>query len=620
MDEWVATPVGDAEAGETQVAVPGRPEEFAGESAVKYKTRFEDPRGPDDDVVILELRGLYAHATVEATGERLDGDWPVEHDTYFEPLRVAFRPYDENELVVTCREPQDRFGGIHDTDMVPAADCVPGIWWGVSMEPRSLPTITQFETHSELTDDGGVLHTKATVLAADSLSDRITYSVRTTGEGNTRGMMERESVETEQGGTHRVDHAIQIRDPTLWWPRELGRQHRYTVRAKFDEETRTATTGFCSSSFEDGQFLINGEPLNVRGVNLLTASPDDVDRALGVNANLVRAHAQVLPPAVYEACDEQGLLVWQDLPLTGPGSFDTERGETLASALSGYCRSHPSITAVGVHDDPSDAFADGLGSGLVDRLRLQWRAWRSSYDAGPAETVAEAVSLDSPVFPVVGGPGIGDQVGAYYPGWDYGEPADIDSLLDRYPVDVVAEYGAGSFGGDGSDDPGEFDPRRANLAGFDSSKHRRHVDDGAEASQSYQAGLLQTITETLRRTETGAIAFALTDTDDAGMGVYDRTGEPKASKAALKRAFAPLQAFLVDPMQSRSEVVVVNDTPSDYAPTLDWTAGGEEGSLDLDVDAHAQWRGGPIALPTDADAATLTLRIDDYEIQNHYDF
>jgi beta-mannosidase len=620
MDEWVATPVGDAGSGGTPVEVPGRPTEFAGATAVKYKTRFEDPRDPNDDIVILELRGLFAHATVEATGERLDGDWPVEHDAYFEPLRVAFRPYDENELVVTCREPEDRFGGIHDTDTVPEEKRVPGIWWGVSMESRSVPTIEQFEIHAALTDDGGTLHTEATVLASEPLSDRITYSVRTTGEGSTRGMMERESVETAQGGTHRVDHAIQIRDPALWWPRELGRQHRYTVRAKFDEETQTGTTGFCSSSFEDGQFLINGEPLNARGVNLLTASTDDIDRALAVNANLVRAHAQVLPPAVYEACDEQGLLVWQDLPLTGPGPFDTERGEALATALSRYCRSHPSVTAVAVHDDPSDAFADGLGSGLTDRLRLQWRAWRSSYDPGSAETVAEAVTVDAPVFPVTGGPGIGSKAGAYYPGWDYGEPSDIESLLDRYPVDVVAEYGAGSFGGKGVDNPGEFDPRRANLAGFDSSKHRRHVGDELRESQDYQAGLLQRVTEALRRTGTGAVAYALRDTDHAGMGVYDRTGEPKDSKAALTRAFAPLQAFLVDPMPGESDVVVVNDTPSDYAPTLDWTAGGDEGSLALDVGAHAQWQGGPIPLPTDADTATLTLRIDDYEIQNHYEF
>jgi hypothetical protein len=386
-----------------------------------------------------------------------------------------------------------------------------------------------------------------------------------------------------------------------------------------DEETQSATTGFCSSSFEDGQFQVNGEPLNPRGVNLITASPADVDRALEVNANLLRAHAQVLPPAVYEACDEQGVLVWQDLPLTGPGTFDTGRGEALATALSRYCRSHPSVAAFGVHDDPSDAFAEGLGSGFLDRLRLQWRAWRSSYDSGPAQTVADAFSTDTPVFPVIGGPGVGTQVGSYYPGWDYGTPEDIESLLDRYPVEVVAEYGAGSFGGEGTEDPGEFDPRRASLAGFDSRKHRRHVGGDTTESQAYQAALLQTITEALRRSQTGAIAYALRDTDDAGMGVYDRTGEPKSGKEALKRAFAPLQAFLVDPMPGQSEVVVVNDTPSDYAPTLEWTAGDDEGSLTLDVGAHEQWQGGPISLPTDADTATLTLRIDDYEIRNEYE-
>lgn len=618
MDEWVATPVGDAGANETQVEVPGCPGELAGETTLKYKTRFEDPREPEDDIAILELHGLYAHATVEVTGERLDGDWPVEHDAYFEPLRIPFRPYEENELVVTCTEPQDRFGGIHNTETVPAEASVPGIWWAVSLEACSLPTIQRFDVTSELTKKSATLHTEARVVTADDLSDRITLSVRTSGDGNTRGMMERAPVETEVGGTHLIEHSIDIREPTLWWPRELGRQHRYTVRGKFAGETHTATTGFCSVSVSDGGFQINGEPLRVRGVNLITASPEDIDRVLSVNANLVRAHAQVLPPTVYEACDEQGVLVWQDLPLTGPESFDEDRGMALAESLWQYCRTHPSTVAFGVHDDPTDTFSDGLGTGFFDRLRFKWRTWRTAYDPAAAQRLSDVFPDGCPVFPVIGGPGVPSTAGSYYPGWAYGSPEDIDSLVERYPVDLVAEYGAGSFG-DIEEAPGKFDPRRATMAGFDSRKHRRHVADESAESQAYQGELLQTVSESLRQSETGAIAYALRDTAGAGMGVYDQAGEPKSSKDVLKRSFAPLQALLVNPNTGESAVVVVNDTPSEYAPTLDWRVGEETGSFSLEVPAHGQWRGGPVSIPPDAETARLTLRVDEYEIENKYD-
>jgi len=44
----------------------------------------------------------------------------AEHDAYFDPLRVSLPVGDENELIVECRAPEDRFGGIYDTDRVPA--------------------------------------------------------------------------------------------------------------------------------------------------------------------------------------------------------------------------------------------------------------------------------------------------------------------------------------------------------------------------------------------------------------------------------------------------------------------------------------------------------------------
>jgi len=421
-------------------------------------------------------------------------------------------------------------------------------------------------------------------------------------------MMERALVETDGPGRHQLEHTIEVRDPALWWPREAGDQHRYALRAKLDDSERTVTTGIREVERDGGRLVVNGTPVPVRGVNLLTADPADVDRAREVGANLVRATAHVLPRAVYEACDEAGLLVWQDLPLTGPGSFEVDRGRRLAETLDATYGHHPSLVAVGVHDEPTDAFPEALGEGLLDSLRLRWRAWRTDYDRGPAEGVAAAIPDRYAAIPVVGGPGLDHDAAAYYPGWDYGTPATIESLLERYPADLLGAFGAGALATDDG----------TGAAGFDAEKHGAHVRGGVEASRAYQADLLRTVAETARRRGLGAVALALRDTDGAGMGVYAADGTPKAGRDALAAAFRPVQALLADPTPGTSEVIVVNDLPEALSATLSWEAGDRDGTLDVTVDATGRWTD-DIPVPDDASEARLVLSVGGHRVENTYD-
>ncbi|SDJ19005.1 Glycosyl hydrolases family 2 [Halovenus aranensis] len=606
LEEWQASALDGGRSGSHTVSVPGKPAQLAGSDAVKYKTQFTDPRDPDDDVAVLELRGLYAQAEVHVTGERIGGNGPVSHDAYFDPCRVAFDPYEDNEVVVTCRRPQDRFGGIHDTDSLHEQARVPGIWWGATLEGRPLPYIEDLSVRPELTDAGARLHVTATVVSDEALSDRITYSLRPAGDSRRSGMMDRERVETAGPGRERVHHAVEVRDPARWWPRELGEQNRYTLRAKLGDSERTVTTGICEIAREGGALRVNGERVPIRGVNLTGGTEADVDRACELNATVVRAHASVLPPACYERCDREGLLVWQDLPLTGPGAFDVDRGQSLARTLARRRAQNPSVAVYTVHDDPVEPFTDGLGTGTLDSLRLRWRAWRSNYDRSAADRVAEELPEDRPVVPVVGPPGTGADAGSYYPGWDYGEPSDIGALLDRYPTDVVAEFGAGALAEAVGD-----------AAGFDAAKHERHAE-GVTESQAYQASLLRTIIERLRIADVGALAFTLRDTDRAGMGVYAADGDAKAAADAVENALRPLQAFLADTSPGESEVVVVNDLPKSFDISLSWTAGDESGEFDLTVEGGNHWRGGAVAVPNEGTVG-LTMEVGDHRIENEYD-
>ncbi|WP_459192707.1 glycoside hydrolase family 2 protein [Halosimplex sp. J119] len=594
------------------VDVPGRPAAFAGEDRVAYRTVFDDPRDPEDALALLELRGLYANAEVWLNDELV-----AESDAVFDPVQVPFEPEEENELVVECWAPEDRFGGVHDTDLIPPEESVPGIWWDVEITGQPDPFVVSVDLTPRRTEDGAAIDAAAEVYASESVDDRLTLTTKPAGDRRGRGMMDRANVTAAAGERAVADHAIEVRDPSLWWPRGMGPQHRYEVRAKLGDAVRTATTGIASiEETDEGGLRVNGEDVPVRGVALRDAAVEDAELAVEANANLVRAHAHALPEAVYEACDEAGLLVWQDLPLTGPGVFDIARGQDLAERLARTYAHHPSLAAFSVHDEPTATFGDRVGSGLVDRLRFRYRVWRSDYDRGAAEEVAEAVPDGIAVYPVVGEPGTDPDAAALYPGWDYGGVDDLEWVRERYDLgEVVGEFGAGSL-------PDGVDPADDDFqaAGFDASKHRAVVgNDDAAASQAYQAELVRGIAERLRTDGSPVVvANALRDAGDAGMGVYARDGTRKEAADSLAAAFEPVQAFLVGASAGECDVVVANDAPESISGTVAWTAGDESGEVDVTVDAADRTVAETISVPSDASSVDLTLTVGDAAVDNTY--
>jgi len=593
------------------VTVPGRPDRFAGEDTVAYRLRFDDPRASDAQRTLLELRGLFAHARVWMNGELLG-----EHDAYFVPARFEFVPEERNELVVECRAPEDAFGGVQTTDMLPDGTAVPGIWWGAHVRVRPETFLDGMTVRPRIEDGEATIEATVTVDAATDVDDRVTFSMRPEGfRGG--GTMERASVTAAAGERTTLTREMRVRDPSWWWPRGYGSQHRYAVRAKLGENSVSETTGLRTVEYGDDGLLVNGQRVSARGVNVLpSVDPSaDVERAAAANATLVRAHAHVPPHDFHEACDEAGLLVWQDLPLTGDREYDVDRGQTLAAALADEYGSHPSVSIYGVHDDPRSPFADPIGGGRTGRYRFRWRAWRTEYDHGPDETVAEAFPAEPSVVPVAGPPGTAPDAAHLYPGWTHGTATDTERLLDRYPDlgDVVGEYGAGALATGGTD---------ADVAGFDGRAHEMKVNtDDPEASQAYQAATLKTVTETLRRRSTDVLAaFALRDAAPAaGMGVLAHDGTEKTGYEALAQSFEQVQAVLDAPPSPGSVgITVVNDGPEAVDPTLSWAAGNAEGTEEVSVDAHDTAPAGTVDVPRDAEAVELLLTLSDRTVLNAY--
>ena len=582
------------------VTVPGRPSQFTGAIAVAYETEFTDPRSGSDEYTVLVLEGAYAHTRVWCNGEEI-----ATHDSYVAPLRVQLPDAETYRIVVECRPPEDRFGGLHGTDTLPPERCIPGIWWDARVETYPDPYVRAMRATPELTEEGAAVTVAADVVTREPLDDRVTFSVRPAGDARGGGMMARTQVTT--GSETTVADTIDVRDPSLWWPRGEGDQPRYVVRAKLDDAEHALTTGLRSVSYDD-HLRVNGERVTAHGVTLLDPTPADVERAAAANANLVRIRAQGIPPAVAEACDEYGVLVWQDLPLTGPGGFDTDRGREVAEALVGSVGHHPSLAAVAVHDEPVGPIAGGLGSGLVDRLRYRFRAWRAEYDDTAARRVADDVEA-VPTVPVVGPPGIDPDAVTLYPGWQYGRVGDLGWLCDNYGVgDVIAGFGAGSLGTESPDDE----------RGFDRTVHDSHVGGDLAESQAYQARVVQAVGEGLRRRGSEILILdSLRDVADAGMGVLREDGTEKPAYTALADSYQPTQAVLSDPTPGESDVVVCHDRPAGATVTVEWDHNGERQQAEQVIGAFGRVTVGTLTLGT-GDEVTLAAAVDDRVVKNEY--
>ncbi|WP_267642659.1 hydrolase [Haloarchaeobius amylolyticus] len=585
VDEWAP------------VSVPGRPARFAGEDAVAYRLQFSDPRAARDQRTLLDFRGVYGRARFW-----LDGELLGEHDTYFDPARFEFEPGPENELIVECHRPTDGFGGVYETDMVPGELAVPGVWWGAHLRLRPPAFVTDLVVNPRLTDDGAVIDTAVCVDAAEPVDESVTLTLRPEGfRGG--GTMERVQVDADAGERVTVTRTLELHDPSYWWPQGYGDQHRYTVRAKFRDHERTRTTGICPVRYEGGLWA-NGQRVQARGVNLLPSDSPRADLAAAAEAgfNLVRVHAHVLPQWFYDAADEAGLLVWQDLPLTGPAAVDPARGQALARTLTGEYDHHPSVAMFGVHDDPVESFPERLGTGRLARLRFRRRVSGTTFDRATADAIASAFPDDATVFPVCGPPGCSPDAAHLYPGWDYGDADTVDWLLAKYPEfgRVVTEFGAGSL-----------TERGARPVGLDRERHDAVVgDDGAGASQATQARIVKRVAEALRIDGADVLAaFCLRDVaSGGGMGVVAHDGTPKPAYDALADSFQPVVALCDGTPPGSVDVTVVNDTPDQLDGTFSWTAGEAGESVPVVVAPGAREPVGTVSVPADAD--TLELVVD----------
>ncbi len=146
-----------------------------------------------------------------------------------------------------------------------------------------------------------------------------------------------EAIELKKGINH-VVLRYEIQNPKLWWPNGLGEPYLYPFEIKLLDKT----SGLSQKQMKIGlrtieliqekdnigrsfYFKVNGKPVFMKGANyippdsFLPRATDSVYRAIVKNAkdsnmNMLRVWGGGVyaDDAFYDACDESGILVWQD--------------------------------------------------------------------------------------------------------------------------------------------------------------------------------------------------------------------------------------------------------------------------------------------------------------------
>jgi beta-mannosidase len=561
---------------------------------VLYRRRFSGPDRPPDDGArrwFLELDGIFYYGDVWFDGEYLgatEGYFARHSFEVTQPLRERT----EHLLAIEVACPPQRDRGAKRT--------ITGGYWQSPVFDRTLnPGGIWRDVRLASTGPVRIDHARVLCIDASVERGRVACDVTLDAAGEPREahlhavvrgpgdvvLLDAFRTATLATGTNELAWMLTVDDPPRWWPRTLGPQPLCTIDLDVEVDG-VASDGFSRRiAFRDvrrhgADLLVNGERVFLKGASYAPARAllgdadeelvrADVELAIGAHLDILRVHTHIAPPALYDAADESGLLLWQDFPMEGGYARGVRKqAARQARAMVELLGHHPSIVTWCAHDAP-------LGDD--DTVRAVANAALPTWGKEVLDrSTARAIARSDGTRPVVRSSGAGDDSHLWF-GWRHGALAGVAPAVRALPRlgRFVSAFGAQSVPENAAwmrpeqwpqldwDDLAEH--HGMELAAFDAyapPADAKSFDEWCDATQAYQAALLQLQIEDLRRCKGspcgGFTLFCLADASPAvGFGLVDHERTPKRAYAAVRDACRPVLP-MVDPRTGN--VHVVNDT------------------------------------------------------------
>jgi beta-mannosidase len=516
----------------------------------------------------------------------LDGAYVGDTEGYFTPhefeITETLRTRADHVLAVevTCAPQRSRTSKRNLTGVFQHWDCIDpqwnpgGIWQPVHIE-----------------ESGPVRIQRLRAVCVSASTERAEVAFRAIVDAAVAGTVvmraqvgetQYEHTQTLAVGHNRVEWNVVIERPMLWWPWSLGAPdlNDAVVEALVGDEVsdeRRFRIGLRQVRMRNWIWEINGERLHLKGANLgptrmaigdatLAELRRDLEAAREAGLDLVRLHGHITHPAMYEAADELGMLLWQDLPLQW-GYARTVRKQATQQARDAIdvLGHHASIITWCTHNEPLalDIEPDALGGPkkaaemITKYLTLQMLpTWNKTIlDTALARAMTKAdrsrpVNAHSGILP---GPFSGGTDSHLYFGWYHGAERDLTRAAGIVPrvMRFVSEFGAQAVPVDAAFcDPQLWPDLDWDELGRKRSMQKtffdRHVPPAAYASfaawqlatQDYQAEVLRRHIEEFRRIKYrpngGFCLFSLADALDHPAITWAILGHDRAPKRAYE--------------------------------------------------------------------------------------
>lgn len=369
-------------------------------AGVLCRTSFATPHLEPHERLWVEAPGINDQADLW-----LDGAYLGDQDDYF---RSHF--HDITELA--------RLTEVHDLVLEVHGGLHAGIWRPVSLRTTGPAHLTGMRV---LTRDASDENAHVLFSASIDSIHALGCTVRTSIDG----MVVDERRHSLAKGQNTVSWNLDVPNPRLWWPWFLGSPDLVDVDVEVlvdgtSSSARSVRTGLRQATFQNWTCTINGEPLFLDGAwtpapefDIARASADDiaapVRRAREAGLDMVRVFGHVAHPAFYDAADELGVLLLQDLPVRGSGKRGRKVSARWVGGLVDTVGHHPSVFAwhhraldqftrrgLAVADPSRDAVGH-LSTLLPARTRTFLGAWLATIDAlvrtGPEASIKAVPNL-----------------------------------------------------------------------------------------------------------------------------------------------------------------------------------------------------------------------------------
>ncbi len=290
--------------------------------------------------------------------------------------------------------------------------------------------------------------------------------VKSTPEGNTFGCEKEFTVTDASGKTvacvsvpaDKAEARLDITEPVLW--NGMKNPYLYTLTAKLikDGEVIDCVSdrfGLRDIRFDCNEgFFLNGEYLKLKGVsrhqdrenigNALTIKEHVEDIAIikEIGANSIRLAHYQHDEKFYDLCDEEGFVVWAEIPVISKFSKKKQaQARLMLEELIKQNYNHPSIFCWSIENEISIAgSAPSLIAGITELNNI-------AHKLDPTRPTASAQVAFSPISSKLND--ITDILGYnQYFGWYVQTVDEIDNWLDRFRAErptaklCLSEYGA----------------------------------------------------------------------------------------------------------------------------------------------------------------------------------